>query len=201
MADLVLDALRKAVDAAAATFNGRGSQIKERELEMAIETGLRALGSEPLRQVPLRLEGAWSGRVGGVDLGLQGADSSMMLIELKWDPSTLAACAWDSMKLAAALQTGEGHRAFLVAGSPQSQSPVRGDELLDNGAVDPVGLRRKYAREFDYWKTDVNNHPRRAPASWEVRALHCASLNFKGVPWRIRIAGLELTSTELSHIE
>jgi hypothetical protein len=68
---------------------------------------MHAVGSEPLRQVPLRLQDAWSGQVGGVDLALDDGEGSLTLIELKWDPNTLAACAWDSMKLAA-LQAGQG---------------------------------------------------------------------------------------------
>jgi hypothetical protein len=40
--------------------------------------------------------------VGGVDLAIRD-DDSLALIELKWDRRTLAACAWDAMKLAAAL--------------------------------------------------------------------------------------------------
>ena len=201
MPNQVLDLLRNAVDAAAATFNGRGSEIRERELEMAIEAALLALGSKPLRQVRLRLEEAWSGRVGGVDLGLNSRDGSLALIELKWDSSSLAACAWDSMKLAAALQAGEGQRAFLVAGSPSSEGGVRGDELLDEGAVTPAELRQNYASEFDYWKTDVNNHPKRAPAGWQVLRPHSAPLEFKQAPWRIRLAELRLTSSELVPVE
>jgi hypothetical protein len=60
--DQALEQLRKAVDAAAATFDRRGSSIKERELEMAVECAMHALGLEPLRQVALRLQDAWSGR-------------------------------------------------------------------------------------------------------------------------------------------
>jgi hypothetical protein len=201
MRDQVLGQLREAIDATAATFDGRGSPIKERELEMAVETAVRTLGFAPVRQFPLRLEEAWCGRVGGVDLALHAREGSPIFIELKWDPNTLAACAWDSMKLAAALQAGEGERAFLVAGSPHPSAGLRGNELLDDAEVDAIGLRREYAKEFDYWKADVKNHPVRAPASWRVRARHSASLHYREAPWRLRIAELELMSRELSPVE
>jgi hypothetical protein len=191
----VTDALEAAVDAAAATFDGRGSAIKERELEMALETALRALGLKPKRQLQVRLRGVWSGRVGGVDLAVEDRNG-LNLIELKWDPNTLAACAWDSIKLAAALRSREGRRAFLVAGSPISDG-LRGDDLLDDGEVHPGQLRKCYAKEFDFWKRDVANHPVSAPSSWRVRCLHSAALNLKGAPWRIRLAELTLTSDEL----
>lgn len=195
----VADTLRIATDAAAATFNDRGSVIKERELEMALETALWALGHEPQCQIRVHLHEAWSGRVGGVDLAIQGPDG-LSLIELKWDPKTLAACAWDSVKLAAALRSGEGSRAFLIAGSPVLDG-LRGDELLDDGEVRPQELRRRYANEFDFWKRDVKNHPVLAPASWRIEAIHAAPLRYKEAPWRIRVAELFLTSDELVPFE
>jgi hypothetical protein len=195
VSDEVLDDLRGAVDAAAATFDGRGSEIKERELEMALETALWALGQEPRRQARVRLRDAWNGQVGGVDLAL-GSDSPPILIELKWDAGTLAASAWDSMKLAGALQSAEGKRGFLIAGSPAHEG-LRGDELLEDGDVDPVNLRRQYAGEFDFWRGDVKNHPHSAPAGWRIRLHHSVGLSFKDAPWRIRLAELELTDAEL----
>jgi hypothetical protein len=196
MDDRVLGDLVKAVDAAAATFNGRGSDIKERELEMALETSLWTHGRKPCRQMRIHLDEAWSGRVGGVDLALDLEDGAV-LIELKWDPTTLAACAWDSVKLAAGLQAGEGHRAFLVAGSPIS-ADLRGDELLADSDVDPLELRRRFAKEFDFWKADVMNHPLLAPARWRIRLEHAAQLEFKGEPWQIRLAELKLISNSLT---
>lgn len=194
MPDDLLDDLITAVDAAAATCDGRGSQIKERELEMALEAALWALGREPRRQVTLRLGEAWSGNVGGVDLALESADR-LDLIELKWDAETLAACAWDSVKLAVALQAGETDRAFLIAGSPANAS-LRGYELLEDGDVEPVGLRRRYAKEFDFWRTDVKNHPLLTPASWRIRLRHDEPLVYKEAPWRLRFAELELSAGE-----
>lgn len=85
---------------------------------MVTESALRAIELEPRRQIRLQLEEAWSGQGGGVDLGFDDAKGNRILIELKWDPNTLAACAWDSMKLAAALQAEQGDRAFLVAEAP-----------------------------------------------------------------------------------
>lgn len=200
IADQVLDHVGKAMNAAAATFHGRGSVVRERELEMALEAALRARGLEPRRQFPLDLKDAWSGRVGGVDLALAVNDGSPILLELKWDRTSLAACAWDSMKLAAALRAGEGQRAFLVAGSPDAAGELRGDELLEDGELDPAGLRRRYANEFDFWKRDVKNHPLRIPARWRIRARGSASLDYGGSPWRLRLAELELTSTELASV-
>lgn len=199
MADDVVGDLIGAVDAAAATFDGRGSQIKERELEMSLETALWALGREPSCQHRVRLERAWSGRVGGVDVAF-ASNGNLILVELKWDAATIAACAWDQIKLANTLQGGEGSRAFLIAGSSVS-SDLRGDELLEDASVEPVALRNRYAKEFDYWKADVKNHPRFAPAGWRTHCRHTASLEHKGVPWRIRLAELELTDSELVVIE
>jgi hypothetical protein len=53
--DRLLTDLIGAVDATAATFDGRGWQVKERWLEMMLEGALRARGVEPLRQLPLHL--------------------------------------------------------------------------------------------------------------------------------------------------
>jgi hypothetical protein len=197
--DRLSEELAVAVDAAAATFDGRGSEVRERELEMALETALRTLGHDPRRQFRVRLEEAWSGRVGGVDLALE-LDDGPVLMELKWDARTLAACAWDQVKLAAALQSGEAHRAFLIAGSPTAVG-FHGDELLDSGDVNPIGLRRRYAREFAFWKIDVKNRPRFAPACWRLALKHEAVLEIKGAPWRIRVAELELTSGDLVPFE
>jgi len=183
----------------AATFNGRGSQIKERELEMALETALRALGREPKRQLSIKLEDAWAGRVGGVDLALDSPDG-LILIELKWDPITLAACAWDSIKLAAALQAKRGQRGFLIAGAPISEG-MPGNELLNDREVEPLDLRRRYATDFDRWKADVKNHPRHAPTKWRTRLRHSECLEFKGVPWRIRLTEIELTDSDLTPFE
>jgi hypothetical protein len=192
MSDAIIDALRTAVGACAETFDGRGSAIRERDLEMALEAILRALGHKPMRQVKVRLEKAWSGRVGGVDLAIEaGAGDGFCLIELKWDPKSLAACAWDSVKLAAALQAGEGCRAFLIAGSPVVDG-LRGDCLLEDADVWPERLRREFATEFDFWRRDVENHPLFAPAAWRTRRLESAPLLFKGEPWRIRLAELML---------
>ena len=199
MSEDIADALTIATDAAAATFNGRGSVIKERELEMALETALWTLGHEPQCQLRVHLKEAWSGRAGGVDLAAQDA-ADLSLIELKWDPKTLAACVWDSVKLAAALQSGEGSRAFLIAGSPVVNG-LRGHELLDDAEVRPQELRRRYADEFDFWKRDVENHPVLAPASWRIEAVHAAPLRYKDAPWRIRVAELFLTSSDLVPFE
>jgi hypothetical protein len=199
LADETLNDLIAAVDAVAATFDGRGSRIKERELEMALETALWALGREPRCQQRVRLEETWAGRVGGVDLALQ-AGGDLALIELKWDPVTLAACAWDQVKLAAALQSREGSRAFLIAGSPLSAG-LRGDELLEDDDVEPIALRARYAKEFDYWKRDVQNHPRFAPSNWQIQRHHAVSFDFAEQPWQIRLAELELTDTELVPFE
>lgn len=168
---------------------------------MGIEAALRALGFSLRRQVSIQLSDAWHGRVGGVDLVLDGGDGSRILVELKWDADSLAACAWDSMKLAAALQAREGERAFLIAGSPDREPRLRGDELLDDGASAPAELRQAFAEDFDYWKADVKNHPKRAPASWETHARHSTPLVYKEVPWRIRIAELTVTDPHLVAVE
>jgi hypothetical protein len=186
--DEILRHICTAADAAAGTFDRRGSSVKERELEMAFESALRGLGLEPQRQAPLRLADAWSGRVGGVDLALGSSEDSRSLIELKWDPATLAACAWDSVKLACALQAEEGKRAFLVAGSPRREPAIQGDWLLDEARIEPQTLRGEYASEFDFWKEDVKNHPRYAPEAWRIHAMHCSDFEWKAEPWRIRVA-------------
>jgi hypothetical protein len=166
MAEGSLIEIRQAVDAVAATFNGRGSTVRERELELAFEAALRSQGIQPLRQVPLEVGEAWSGQVGGVDLALDCAAGPPELLELKWDPTTLAACAWDSVKLACALHAGQGARGFLVAGSPASDQPIRGDTLVEDCELEPVALRSEYRAEFDYWRADVKNHP--APGACQV---------------------------------
>lgn len=196
-----MEQLRRAVDAVARTFDGRGSTIKERELELALEAALRSIEVEPVRQARVELGERWSGRVGGVDLALDDADGSRHLIELKWDRSTLAACAWDSVKLACALQAGVASRAFLVAGSRKGVSVVRGDGLLEDCELQPRDLRGEYAAEFDYWRKDVENHPVRVPAQWTVHKRHAATLSWKGEPWQIRLAEVELGDDRLLDFE
>jgi hypothetical protein len=200
MADQLLSDLISAVDAVGDTFDGRGSEVRERELELALESALRALGSMPRRQAAINIPDAWHGRIGGVDLRLDASDGADALIELKWDATTLAACAWDSLKLACALQSAPARRGFLIAGSPIT-SQLRGDELLDTGSYQPADLRRRYQAEFDYWKHDVMNRPLRAPASWSVRLCHLTELRWKGQPWRIRLAEVELVDTRLVPVE
>jgi hypothetical protein len=89
-------------------------------------------------------------------------------------------------------------RGFLVAGSPDREPPVRGSELLDDQTIAPAELRRRFASDFDYWKADVKNHPKLAPREWQTRAVHSASLEFKGAPWHIRIA--EILHTDLAPV-
>jgi hypothetical protein len=199
MFDEVVQDLIRAVDAVAATFDGRGSEIRERELELGLETALWSLGRQPERQRHLKLGQAWSGKVGGVDLSFP-VTSAAILVELKWDSRTLAACAWDSVKLAAALQSRQGVRAFLIGGSP-IRPGFRGDELLEDSEVEPRALRRHYASEFDFWKSDVKNHPHSAPAAWRSVRHHSVNFAFKKEPWRLRIAEINLISRELVAFE
>ncbi len=166
---------------------------------MALEATLWAQGYEPRRQLRVRLTETWNGRVGGVDLAID-LEAGPALIELKWDSATLAACAWDAVKLAAALQAGEAQHAFLIAGSPVSGG-FQGNELLETAEFDPVDLRVRYAREFDYWKRDVKNHPLLVPRRWHLELKHAAKLEFKGAPWQIRLAELELMNTHLVPFE
>lgn len=201
MSEDIADALTIATDAAAATFNGRGSVVKERELEMALETALWALGHEPQCQVRVHLREAWFGRVGGVDLAVHRTDG-LSLIELKWDPKTLAACAWDSVKLAAALQFGEGSRAFLIAGSPVVDG-LRSDDLIDDAEVRPQELRRRYGNEFDSGtRCQEPSRPRpcglanrgdpRRATPVQGRAVadpHCGALPHEQRPCAVRVAG------------
>ena len=133
-----------------------------------------------------------------MDLAIEDANG-VNLIELKWDPKTLAACAWDSVKLAAALQSREGSRAFLIAGSPVARP--HGDDLLEDAEVRPLELRARYAKEFDFWKGDVKNHPVMAPASWDVQRLHAARLRLNETAWQIRLAEIRLTSDKLVPFE
>jgi hypothetical protein len=44
----------------------------------------------------------------------------------------------------------------LIAGSPVYPAP-RGDDLLETGEVAARELRERYAKEFDFWKTDVKS--------------------------------------------
>jgi hypothetical protein len=192
-----LDQLRQAVDASAATFDRRGWGIKERWMEMALESALRALGAKPLRQLPLQLPETWTGRVGGVDLGLRDDDGATGLIELKWDQRTLAACAWDSMKLAAALYEGQGDQAFLLAGSPVREPAPRGHELLEDGTFSALDVHLRYAPEFARWNGDVQNRPKCIPAAWRIHARHSARLTRRGELWEIRIAELQLQDEQL----
>jgi hypothetical protein len=73
--------------------------------------------------------------------------------------------------------------------------------VLDDQTIAPAELRRRFASDFDYWKADVKNHPKRAPTEWQTRAVHSASLEFKGAPWHIRIAEILLTDPALVTVE
>jgi hypothetical protein len=198
MIDVFAMALREALGSVGTQFQARPDGFRERDFELALEAQFKLRTAlEVRRQKPLQLGELWSGRVGAVDLSIRASDR-LGLVELKWGASELPACAWDSVKLAAAL-TKTPARAFLAAGYPTARAQA-GAELLTNGEWKLGSLLERYASSFAHWRADVQNYPRQLPAAWQTRVVAEQDVSVQGTPWQLRAVELTLTDPMLQRV-
>lgn len=99
-------------------------------------------------------------RVGGVDSSLTWPHAKPVFFELKAG-SALDACAWDAVKLAALLRSGEAGAAVLVAIAPaglwpeaEPRRPLPGAEFFADGTHTTQELRERYLSSWRRWDLD-----------------------------------------------
>jgi len=188
------------MSAAADALGPRPGTLRERDLEEALGTSLERQGpvSEVHRQFSLTLADLWEGRVGPVDLAVVGLNPA--LVELKW--AELPACAWDCLKLAAALVKQQDARGFIVAAAPVTtwENGALGSELFSDRRWPLEDLLGQYAEWFAHWREDVANYPKRLPAAFGTNALAVATTEIGGEQWEIRLAEVEVADPALRRI-
>ena len=138
---------------------------------------------------------------GGIDCSLTWPNQ-LVVLELKAGQD-LYACAWDAVKLVAALRAGKCAGAFLVAAAPASRWPpdgwsyeprqgyAAGAELLATGRHQAETLRDRYASSWRRWDRD-GYRPKRAAASFDTsfvtRARFRTQADGASGDWELRVS-------------
>ncbi len=202
------EVMRAWADAVAQALNGSGSDLREKNLEEALEDVFAGIAQDqpdpPLqlkRQHSVKLD-SWFGRLGAADLSLRG-DDALALIEAKWGGDSLGNCAWDVVKLATALAEGACTAGYLIAGAPASAWPAaEGAELFTTRPWDADGLFARFGRRFAFWRKDVANYPLRVAAQWwTLEVGRPAVLSVGGDDWQLRVARIVLDEPELVEVD
>lgn len=133
-------------------------------------------------------------RVGRVDVALLLPNDKPVAVELKCGtgPDALGPCAWDALKLAFAIQTGEISAGYLVAATTASDwtGRPRGAELFDTAAVDTLLLRERFIDWWKQWERLGDPTPSRVPRQFMTRMVCRVPFEIDGVPWEVRVAAL-----------
>lgn len=197
-----VQALELAVGDAAAALDVEPGPFRERDLEDRLQASLeRQRPKRVHRQVSLKLD-SWKGKLGPADLALED-DDGLALIEVKWGGAELAACSWDTVKLATALAEGQGQSAYLISGASQDdwRHSRLGAELFDTREWTLDGLLVRYEEWFAFWRRDVQNHPLRLASGWRVFEHEMSSFEEGGEVWDIRLAEIQIPEAELLPVD
>jgi hypothetical protein len=209
--DDVVDFLTRGIEQAARTIEGRAlrealPRINERDhLQPAFTAALREIADswEPAPVVDVGRALSLSedfDRLGGVDNSLRWNAGPTTFIELKAGDD-LSACAWDALKLVAALRGGACDRVFLIAAAPTDRwlkasdpSPASrslpGAEFFGVGHHESAELRDRYASSWRRWSAD-GYRPKRAAAALRTVPLSTARFTVGGAAdtqWEIRLS-------------
>ena len=142
---------------------------------------------------------SWQGRVGPADIALEHADRAPTLIEVKLGGEELAACSWDTVKLAVLLAEERASDAFLIAAAPSESwnRDALGSELFRPRRWSAEDLLARFASWFAFWRADIANYPRQLPASWTIVPVARAELTIGAEAWEIRAAAIGEVSQAL----
>lgn len=196
-----LVALRPAMQAVAKVHGP--TLNREADFEKALSEEL-ASDLQTQRQFPLQLDG-WSGRLGNVDIALTLPGEQLVLMELKWGgQDALAACAWDSVKLATAQAEGKTSRALLCAAAPRAtwDRSLEGTEFFTTQDWELESVLHRYEGWFEFWRRDVKNYPRVVAARWSTVLLPIDDTEFEwdGEPWELRASEISAGDDSLQPI-
>lgn len=166
--------------------------LRERHFEDALVEGFNATAdaawSSATRQGSVRPTG-WHGRLGPVDIVLNDAlDAPLRFVEVKWGGSELWNCAWDLAKLAVCTSEGLVPAGLLVAGATAKDwhNRVRGAELFERRRWEPRTFLDRFARDFAFWRGDVQTRPLQLPSEWETLEVAEVATDMGGEDWRLR---------------
>lgn len=142
---------------------------------------------------------------GGVDSTLAFEGELPIFLELKAGAgrSSLDACAWDALKLTAALRRGKCSYAFLIAATTTArwEDPfTAGTELFRAATHHATELRDRYVSGWRRWDAD-GYRPKLATPEFSTApvlpAARFASAAETDSEWEIRIAQLWVTTTDV----
>jgi hypothetical protein len=133
-------------------------------------------------------------RIGRVDIALLLPDTKPVAVELKCGSGrdALGPCAWDALKLAFALQTGEISAGYLLAATPTSDwtRRSRGTELFESAVVDTLLLRERFIDWWRHWERLGDPTPSAVPRQFITRTVCRAPFEVDRVSWETRVAAL-----------
>lgn len=173
---------------------------RERDLEAALIAELEREFPGRVKQQLTVVPRSWEGRVGPADIALEHPDRAPTLIEVKLGSEELAACAWDTAKLAALVAEEQASYALLIAAAPSATwaEGALGSELFHSQSWNLEDLLARFARWFSFWREDIANYPKRLPARWETSAVARSDLLVGAGAWEIRAASIgEVSGTFL----
>jgi hypothetical protein len=92
--------------------------------------------------------------------------------------------------MAVAVARGSAHKAYLVAGAPDSKwENALGSELFTSGEWSAGDLLERYRNHWDFWKEDVKTHPLALPHLIRTSAVASELLEISGESWSLRRCG------------
>ena len=152
-------------------------------------------------QTSYRFSSALWPRLGAVDVAFVPERGAPAFVELKAGSgrNALAACAWDAVKLAFALQLGEAAAVYLLAATPASDwvTPgCRGAEFFASDAFETLALREPYIDWWTSWERDGYPAGSTVPAGFRTRAICGVPLELGAAEWEIRVAAVDVERVE-----
>lgn len=198
-------AARTAEEISARSVRDGLSRVNERDhLQPSCALAARALAETwkpaPVvsTAVPLTCP-AWP-RVGRFDIAFIVGDQRPVVVELKCGTGrdAIAACAWDVLKVAFALQAGVISAGYLLAATTSAEwaRRTRGSELFDTGSIDARVLREHYVDRWTFWERDGYPAATIVPASLATRAVCQTPVRIGAELWELRVASVEVDTAE-----
>ncbi len=69
---------------------------------------------------------------------------------------------------------------------------MRGAGLFESNRWDLDSFLERFKKDFAFWRTDVQNHPKRLPAEWRTVPLGSSRLVLDGEPWELRMTEIRV---------
>lgn len=198
-------ATETAAELSARATRDRLSRVNERDhLQPSCLYAARAVAalwaprSELSTTVPLASP-AWP-RVGRFDIAFLIPEQKPVAVELKCGTGrdAIAACAWDVLKLAFALQTGVISAGYLMAATTSAEwgRGTRGAELFDTGSIDAQELRERFVDWWKVWERDGYPAATSVPRASATRAVCQIPFRIGDDSWELRVAAVGVETTD-----